>query len=255
LIPRTMKTTEQLEAYLFGGVDGVLVMEGNDLGQEYHPYGEDLQLSPDVLSQVASVHTGDVEIDNAKDCIEMQLIIEKVLKEGVPYLGLCRGSQLLNVAMGGTLYCDVTAEVGDSVKHIDYDNYDGHRHNISVLPQTPLSGWFHEQFPRKDKPATLVVNSYHHQGIKTLAPGLKPMCFSEDGLVEGYFHSQHFDPANGKYHIGLQWHPERMLDDYLGCKRVYQDFVRAAQVHRANALRSIPVTRHLGPVASSWLSM
>ena len=251
-----MRTTKQLEAYVLGGVDGVLVMEGNDLGAAYHPYGEKLELPADVLNEVQAKHTGDVEIDDAKDSIEMSLITDKVLKDGVPYLGLCRGSQLFNVAMGGTLYFDVTAETGSTVKHIDYDNYDGHRHPITVLPGTPLSGWFREEFAAQRDSASvqLDVNSYHHQGIKELAPGLKPMCFSLDGLVEGYYHSNHFDPKGGKYHIGLQWHPERMLGDYAGCRRVYQDFVLAATAHRAIANRHAPVSKSLptnwGPAAS-----
>jgi len=244
LLPRTMKTTEQLEAYLLGGVDGVLVMEGNDLGSAYHPYGYgDVAISEDVLTQVQAKHTGDVEIDDAKDSIEMTLITNHVLKHGVPYLGLCRGSQLFNVAMGGTLFFDVTAETGSTVKHIDYDNYDGHRHAITVLPKTPLAGWFHEEFAQQDSASVrLDVNSYHHQGIKTLAPGLKPMCYSLDGLIEGFYHANHFDPRNGKYHIGLQWHPERMLGDYAGCRRVYQDFVTAATAHRAISNRHATVS-------------
>jgi len=245
LLPRTMKTTEQLEAYLYGGVDGVLVMEGNDLGSSYRPYGEDVSLPPEVLNEVQSKHVGDVEIDDAKDSLEMSLITRKVLKEGVPYLGLCRGSQLFNVAMGGTLYFDVGAETGSTVKHIDYDNYDGHRHAITVLPRTPLSGWFHEEFAAQthSSSVTLDVNSYHHQGIKRLAAGLKAMCYSPDGLVEGFYSPAQFDPTNGKYHVGLQWHPERMLGDYAGCRRVYQDFVLAAAVHRAHWNAHLPVSR------------
>eukprot|EP00286_Rhodomonas_abbreviata_P026876 CAMPEP_0181295918 /NCGR_PEP_ID=MMETSP1101-20121128/4410_1 /TAXON_ID=46948 /ORGANISM="Rhodomonas abbreviata, Strain Caron Lab Isolate" /LENGTH=140 /DNA_ID=CAMNT_0023400715 /DNA_START=528 /DNA_END=947 /DNA_ORIENTATION=- len=139
-----MRTVDQLDAFTLGGIDGVLLMEGSDIGEQYHPFGEGTSLCSEEMAAIACKHASDVEIDEAKDALEMTLVRQKVLKEGVPFLGLCRGSQLLNVAMGGTLYCDVTAETGSKVKHIDYDNYDGHRHPISVLPGTPLADWFPE---------------------------------------------------------------------------------------------------------------
>mmetsp|Transcript_4527 Transcript_4527/g.7311 ORF Transcript_4527/g.7311 Transcript_4527/m.7311 type:complete len:359 (+) Transcript_4527:103-1179(+) len=233
IVPRTVRTVEQLDAYTFGGVDGVLVMEGQDISDRYNPYGTEVNLQTEELEKVKSKHSSDVEKDDVKDSLEMALIKQKVLEEGVPYLGLCRGSQMLNVAMGGTLYFDVVAETGTTVKHIDYDNYDGHRHPISVLPNTPLSEWFHEEFSgRENESIELSVNSYHHQGIKKLAPGLEPLCHSLDGLLEGYYDPKFFDPENGRFRVGLQWHPERMMDDYVGCARVYQDFIRAASRHK-----------------------
>ncbi|KAJ1480426.1 peptidase C26-domain-containing protein [Baffinella frigidus] len=240
LIPRTDGTLKQLEAYLYGGVDGLLVMEGADIGPQHNPYGPGpTELTDELVSSVNSKHESDVEIDAAKDSIEMTLVKELVLKRGVPYLGLCRGSQLLNVAMGGTLYFDIATETGSTIPHIDYQNYDGHRHALSVRPDTPLSGWFREQF--QGLPATadarLNVNSYHHQGVKHLAPGLLPMCFADDGMIEGFFDPRHFDPSRGTFRVGLQWHPERMLDDYPGCRRVYETFVLAAAAHRHNEER------------------
>ena len=116
IIPRTEPTREQLDAYLAGGIDGVLVMEGNDLGMQYNPYGDVDALPDDVTQEVCAKHASDVETDDTKDSLEMRLIKEKVLGEGVPYLGLCRGSQMLNVAMEGTLYFDVAAETRYGVR-------------------------------------------------------------------------------------------------------------------------------------------
>ena len=110
LIPRTAPTTHQLEAYLAGGVDGVLVMEGSDLGEQYKPYGNAEEVPADVANEVCAQHANDVEVDETKDGLEMRLIRDQVLGQGVPYLGLCRGCQMLNVALGGTLYFDVEAE-------------------------------------------------------------------------------------------------------------------------------------------------
>mmetsp|Transcript_31234 Transcript_31234/g.70277 ORF Transcript_31234/g.70277 Transcript_31234/m.70277 type:complete len:402 (-) Transcript_31234:183-1388(-) len=233
LIPRTTATTQQLEAYLVGGIDGVLVVEGNDLGAEYKPYGSEVSMPNDKKDELFNKHPGDMDIDNAKDALEMELIRKEVIGKGVPYLGLCRGSQMLNVAMGGTLYFDVSTEVQTSVKHIDYDNYDGYRHKIDVVPNTPLAGWFEEEYKAAGRKSfELQVNSYHHQGIRTLAENLEPMCYCQDGLVEGYYDTTMHEPSQGKYRVGLQWHPERMLGDYAGCARVYQHFVEAAASHR-----------------------
>jgi len=237
LIPRTDGTLSQLEAYLVGGVDGLLVMEGNDIGERYRPYGDGPSgLPEDLLSAVKCKYEGDVETDAVKDSIEMRLVRELVLRRNVPYLGLCRGSQLLNVAMGGTLYWDIAAETGSMVPHMDYDNYDGHRHDVVVRPDTPLAEWFAEQCTGPlAAEARLSVNSYHHQGVKALAPGLTPMCFSDDGMIEGFYDPRQFDPGAGAFRVGLQWHPERMLGDYPGCRRVYEAFVRAAAAHRRRA--------------------
>eukprot|EP00288_Rhodomonas_lens_P018533 CAMPEP_0177705742 /NCGR_PEP_ID=MMETSP0484_2-20121128/8865_1 /TAXON_ID=354590 /ORGANISM="Rhodomonas lens, Strain RHODO" /LENGTH=392 /DNA_ID=CAMNT_0019217179 /DNA_START=250 /DNA_END=1428 /DNA_ORIENTATION=- len=249
LLPRTMKTLDQLDAFTLGGIDGVLLMEGSDIGEQYQPFGEEgPDLESEVLAEIASKYASDCEIDDAKDALEMRLIKEKVLSDGVPYLGLCRGSQLLNVAMGGSLYCDVTAEVGGHVQHMDYDNYDGHRHPISVLPDTPLAHWFPEAFEGSQGGAQvgyLSVNSYHHQGVKRLARGLEPLCYSPDGLIEGFYDPSFTDPARGKFRVGLQWHPERMLGDYPGCRKVYGAFVRAAEAHRRITLKAQAKGREL----------
>eukprot|EP00918_Siedleckia_nematoides_P038999 GHVU01084876.1.p1 GENE.GHVU01084876.1~~GHVU01084876.1.p1 ORF type:complete len:122 (+),score=7.44 GHVU01084876.1:430-795(+) len=72
----------------------------------------------------------------------------------------------------------------------------------------------------------LYVNSCHHQGVRRLADGLRPMCRSLDGLVEGFFHPT-FDPPNGSFVVGIQFHPERLGDEHRGNKRVYEDFIWA----------------------------
>ena len=150
-----------------------------------------------------------------KDAIEIRLI-RRALRRKIPYLGLCRGSELLNVVCGGTLYGDVQKEKQSGLKHIDYDHYDTYRHRVRIVPGTPLQQWYRRK--------TLLVNSYHHQGIHRLAARFKTMAFADDELIEGYY-----DPHED-FLVGLQFHPERMFKDYPGNWRVWKAFGSA--VHR-----------------------
>jgi len=155
------------------------------------------------------------ETHRLKDEIEIRLL-RHVLRYKIPYLGFCRGSELLNAVCGGSLYGDIQEEKKSGLKHIDYDHYDSYRHRVTIVPGTPLAQWYGRR--------TLMVNSYHHQGICRLASRFKPMAHADDGLIEGYY-----DPREG-FLVGLQFHPERMLKDYPGNWRVWKAF--GAAVHR-----------------------
>ena len=152
-----------------------------------------------------------------KDEIEIRLI-RQALRRRLPILGNCRGSQLINVVCGGTLYGDVQKEKESGLKHIDYHHYDTYRHRISIVPDTPLMECYRQ--------AEICVNSYHHQGIRDLARRFKPMAHAPDGLVEAYY-----DPR-ACFLLGLQFHPERMLPEYPGNLRVWKAFADA--VHHVN---------------------
>jgi gamma-glutamyl-gamma-aminobutyrate hydrolase PuuD len=147
-----------------------------------------------------------------KDEIEIRLL-RHALRSGLPILGICRGSQLLNVVCGGTLYGDVQKEKGTERKHIDLENYDTYRHPISVEAGTPLARWYRRK--------ALNVNSYHHQGIRELASRFRPMAHADDGLIEAFY-----DPE-AAFVVGLQFHPERMLKDYAGNLNVWKAFTAA----------------------------
>jgi gamma-glutamyl-gamma-aminobutyrate hydrolase PuuD len=153
-----------------------------------------------------------------KDEIEIELI-RHALRGNLPILGICRGSQLLNVVCGGTLYGDVQKEKKSNLKHIDYARYDSYRHSISIVAGSPLEKWYLRK--------TLRVNSYHHQGIRDLAPRFQPMAFSKDGLIEGYYNPKK------NFLLGLQFHPERMLEQPAGNWHIWKAFGSA--VHRVRA--------------------
>lgn len=210
MVPVVPGTTVCLPQYM-DGMQGLLLVEGEDIDpKRYGPKRTSLKYLE--------------KTDPLKDEIEIRLL-RRALRRHIPVLGICRGSQLINVICGGSLYVDVQKEkeceqasqpaAKSALKHIDYEHYDTYRHPVTLVPGTPLQRWY-----RRD---TLLTNSYHHQGICRLASRFTPMGYSEDGLIEAYF-----DPKAG-FLVGLQFHPERMLEEPKGNWNIWRDF--GAAIH------------------------
>ena len=114
---------------------------------------------------------------------------------------------MLNVACGGTLYQDIGKELSKTcpnnlkVCHMNYSNYDGHRHSIKLVENTPLHKWFKGSMT-KGQSGEILVNSYHHQGVKQLASRFVPMAFALDGLIEGFYDPNANNPHEGKFLVG-----------------------------------------------------
>jgi len=181
------------------GMRGLLLVEGEDIEPKH------FKAKRENYSHLEKTHP-------LKDEIEIALI-RHALRRRLPILGICRGSQLLNVVCGGTLYGDVRKEKKSRLKHINFAHYDSYRHPISIVAGSPLQKWYGRK--------TLRVNSYHHQGIRDLAPRFRAMAFAKDGLVEGYY-----DPKEN-FVVGLQFHPERMLEEPAGNWRIWKAFGEA----------------------------
>ncbi|KAA8532669.1 hypothetical protein F0562_032702 [Nyssa sinensis] len=234
IVPRVNGVHMLLES--FEPIHGVLLCEGEDIDPSL--YDAELSgFSPEELQEIRQLHASDTAIDREKDTIELRLA-KLCLERNIPYLGICRGSQVLNVACGGTLYQDIEKELSKKcaedqrVVHMNYENYDGHRHMVKVVEDTPLHQWFEDSL--EDEKMEIWVNSYHHQGVKKLAQRFVPMAFAPDGLVEGFYDPDAYNPEEGKFIMGLQFHPERMRHpdsddfDYPGCPSAYREFVKAA---------------------------
>lgn len=155
-----------------------------------------------------------------KDRVELYLL-RLALRQKLPILGICRGSQLLNVACGGTLFGDVQKEKKSRLKHIYPAHYDTYRHRITIVHESPLRKWYGRN--------RIDVNSYHHQGVRTLARRFLPMAHTDDGLIEAFY-----DPRR-EFTIGLQFHPERMLAEHRGNQKIWDAF--GAAVRRLNLKR------------------
>jgi putative glutamine amidotransferase len=144
-----------------------------------------------------------------RDRLEIALIHE-ARRQKKPILGICRGHQLLNVALGGSLYQDLPSMRPSDITHRDQEAYDKLGHLIRVESNSHLARLLGAGEQR--------VNSVHHQGIKQLAKGLIATAFSPDGLIEA---------VEGEGCLGIQWHPEWMQDQEAG-RVIFQDFISRA---------------------------
>ncbi|CAL0308278.1 unnamed protein product [Lupinus luteus] len=238
IVPRVSGVHMLLES--FEPIHGVLLCEGEDIDPSW--YEQDTSgLSEEELDEIRRLHVSDTSIDKEKDSIELSLA-KLCLERNIPYMGICRGSQILNVACGGTLYQDIGKEISKNctedqrVMHINYDDYDGHRHEVKVVENTPLHHWFKDSLEEGEM--DICVNSYHHQGVKRLAQRFVPMAFAPDGLIEGFYDPDAYNPEEGKFIMGLQFHPERMRKtdsedfDYPGCPFAYKEFVKAVVAYK-----------------------
>ena len=142
----------------------------------------------------------------SRDAMEIDLV-HRALETGVPILAICRGVQLLNVALGGTLYQDLALHWSDAIDHDRYREFGGSVHAIRPDGALQLRGVLAK--------AEFDQNSAHHQGIKDLAPGLHAAAYAPDGLVEAVELREH----GAAWTVGVQWHPERKLEDASGTNR------------------------------------
>jgi putative glutamine amidotransferase len=136
-------------------------------------------------------------IDYRLDSLEITLI-DSAIAWGMPILGICRGHQMLNVALGGSLIVDIPEDFGTSISHRCQD-FTTCFHTVAIDTGSLLfsiSGADSGQ-----------VNSAHHQAAEVMAPALKAVAFTSDGLKES---EQWKDPAGKNFLLGVQWHPERL---------------------------------------------
>lgn len=141
-------------------------------------------------------------------------LLPRVIGMDKPVLGICRGLQLLNAVLGGTLYQDLPAEHPSAVEHHQMPPYDKPVHRVHIEAGSPLFSLLEKE--------TMEVNSYHHQAIKTLANRLTPMARSEDGLVEAVC------MAGRRFVWAVQWHPEFCYQTDENNRRILHEFVAPA---------------------------
>jgi putative glutamine amidotransferase len=163
------------------GVDGLLLTGGEDMDPAW--YGSE----PSPLLDPPS---------RDRDLFELALFAVARQQE-MPILGICRGIQLINVAMGGTLFQDLPTERPGPVEHRAPGPRDRRSHAVRLLPGSRAA--------RALGAEALRVNSSHHQGIRTLGSGLVASGWTEDELVEAVE-----SPAAAPWLLAVQWHPEEM---------------------------------------------
>ncbi|MGX7051261.1 gamma-glutamyl-gamma-aminobutyrate hydrolase family protein [Leuconostoc palmae] len=185
---------ELAEAYI-DSVDALLLPGGQDVSPDY--YGED------PIPQIG-------EIDRQRDLFELALLKEAI-RAGKPVFGICRGAQVINVAMGGTLYQDLPTQYPKlTVKHDQYPTkWSTPTHRVSW----ERSNWLDDAV----SPEAL-INSFHHQAIKDLADGLVVDAKSFDGVIEAFSNDD-------KKIYGIQWHPEMLLMTNPEAQKIFDAFV------------------------------
>jgi len=175
--------------------DGFLFTGGHDV-------------NPKLYGQEKNVHCE--ELCEVRDKMEAYIFREAVLNQNKPALGICRGIQLFNVLLGGSLYQDIPTEFPSAVTHVKGPPYDVPAHTVRIAAKSPL-----RELLGKEQ---IEVNSYHHQGIKRIADGLEVMAKTDDGLVEAVYMPNRF------YVWAVQWHPEFWLKDETS-KKLFASFV------------------------------
>lgn len=154
------------------------------------------------------------EICSARDRME-QVLLHLALERDLPVLGICRGIQFLNAALGGTLYQDLPTEHPSQIQHHMTPPYDRAVHTVTLQPNTPLAELLGAEY--------IGVNSYHHQAVKTLAPCLAEMARSEDGLIEAVCLPEK------RFVWAVQWHPEFSFRVDAHSRKIFGAFVAAAK--------------------------
>ena len=196
-IPVVLPLTEdeQVLRQLANDVDGFLMTGGQDVSPAL--YGEERL---DSCGETLPVRDG----------MESRLF-QLCLERDVPVLGICRGIQLMNVLLGGTLYQDLPSQHPTETEHHMSPPYDRPVHQVEICKGTPLFDLI--QTERMD------VNSYHHQAVRDKAPALQTMAVSEDGLIEAVCLPER------PFVWAVQWHPELSWRTDEKSRRIFEAFV------------------------------
>jgi len=183
---------------LYSRLDGILFSGGGDIGLEYSP---------------GDPHPRIDDVDLARDSVELNMV-HAAASDGKPFLGICRGCQVLNVALGGNLYTHIPDQLPNALDH----SYPGNMrtvlvHEVRIEEATLVAEILGEPI--------IKVNSLHHQGLKDIAPSLRVAGHASDGLVEAVELPDH------AFGLAVQWHPE-WLTDQESTRNLFRKFVEAA---------------------------
>ena len=185
---------------LFERLDGLMLTGGGDI-------------DPARFGEAGDARVYDVSA--ARDTLELELT-ERAVAERLPLLAICRGIQVLNVALGGTLYQDIPSDPGSPIEHSQTERRDRPTHAVKVLGEgTRLAAILGA--------LELEVNSFHHQAVKRLGHGLREVAWAPDGIIEGVEL-----PATDAFVVGVQWHPEDLVAHDAAARNLFAAFVAAA---------------------------
>lgn len=166
----------------FADLNGLLLTGGPDIDPSY--YGEEAHETTD--------------IDSDRDKLELPLF-KRAMEENLPVFGICRGIQIMNVAIGSSLYQDIPSQFTDRLTHKITVNTNDTWHNITIQQDSLLNEITGNR--------VVEVNSRHHQAVKVIGDGFTVTAQSEDGIIEA------IEDRSKRFALGVQYHPERMFKE------------------------------------------
>ncbi len=194
-------TDEDLLKETLDKLDGVLLTGGEDV--DPLNYGEDYNHRIELVSPI-------------RDKFDMT-VARLAMDRDMPILGICRGCQIINVTEGGTLYQDISSQVKDSLRHplVGITPKWHKSHLVTLDPESKLAGIYGTR--------EMWTNGFHHQAVKDVAETMKAVGHTKDGMVEAIESKKH------TFVVGVQWHPEMMLEKHQDVLPLFESFVKAAQ--------------------------
>jgi len=192
-------------------IDGLILSGGGDIDSKF--FGEELHPSVDGC-------------DLERDRYDIALVKQAVERQ-MPVLGICRGSQVINVAFGGNLIQDIPSQVPEStINHNQEEAREIATHTVKIYPESRLH--------KITQSESVMVNSLHHQAVNVVAPGFEAVAFAEDGVIEA------IESTEEKVILGVQWHPENgavagdpvMIDTFKYLVNEAALFEKAKDLHK-----------------------
>lgn len=211
-IPVVLPAHYQAVGEMLDRLDGLILSGGGDIdpvrfGQELHPKSD--------------------EIDAERDAFEYNIFLEAVQRD-MPVLGICRGLQLINTAMGGTLFQDIDDLMAHAQEHRQHTipvHAETTYHSVTLAPgEHPL-----REILGTD---TLDVNSFHHQGIEVLAEPLSAIAHADDGLIEAISY------PDMTFCLAVQWHPEMLAGDRPDHAGIFSAFIAATKAYQQRSAKT-----------------
>jgi putative glutamine amidotransferase len=182
---------------ILSNIDGLVLSGGSDV-------------DPRIFGETRHPSVNEAEIFRDRDVFEIALSRAAVERD-VPVLAICRGMQVLNVALGGTLVQDIPTQIPGHVDHDSGGERHGHAHDVTVERDSQL-------FEILGRRAVLPVNSFHHQAVAALGAGLTVSARADDGVIEAV------ERRDRRFVVGVQWHPEGFVghgDDFATLFRAF----------------------------------
>jgi putative glutamine amidotransferase len=186
---------------LWRRLDGLVLTGGGDI--EPGRFGQD-------------THPKTALVSGDRDALEMELV-DRALRDDVPLFGICRGLQVINVALGGSLHQHIPDAVGETVQHTQSEKRHVATHPVKVLAEGTRLG-------RIVGTSELSVNSFHHQAIESLGRGLREVAWAPDQVIEAV---EHEDAR--RFVVAVQWHPEDLVEHDPAARALFTAVVAAAR--------------------------